>query len=152
MFFTVLWLLYDFLSLINDINVPSKSNKQRKRRNKIIFCEGHWHKEQDPEQDPDLQSAVGICRFGSGTGSVPKCQRSTTRVTVEGSDQGTIWNQWTFWHGEQASPGEPGDPIRSSHTADKRGPGTPKGETAEHFPPFRCLIRKIDHKTELKSQ
>ncbi len=31
---TVLWLLYDFLSLKNDVNVPSKSNKQKQ----IICC------------------------------------------------------------------------------------------------------------------
>jgi hypothetical protein len=30
-----LWLLYDFLNLKNDINVPSKSNKQKK----IIFVD-----------------------------------------------------------------------------------------------------------------
>ncbi len=33
---TILWLLYDFLSVNNDVNVPSKSNKQKK-----IFCL-HW--------------------------------------------------------------------------------------------------------------
>ncbi len=40
---TVLWLLYDFLSLKNDVNVPSKSNKSWR---------SHWRKKQDP--DPDL--------------------------------------------------------------------------------------------------
>ncbi len=44
---TVCCLLYYFLSLKNDLKVPSKSNAQ-----KIIFywrLEGHWRKEQDPE-------------------------------------------------------------------------------------------------------
>ncbi len=31
---------YDFLSLKNHVNVPSKSNKR---------LEGHWRKEQDPD-------------------------------------------------------------------------------------------------------
>ncbi len=49
---TVLWLLYDNLSLKNDVNVPLKSNKQK---NLLFFCwrlEGHWRKEQDPDPDP----------------------------------------------------------------------------------------------------
>ncbi len=49
---TVLWLLYDFLSLKNDVNVASKSNKQ-----KNFFCchlERYWRKKQDPEPDPEL--------------------------------------------------------------------------------------------------
>ncbi len=43
---TVLWLLYAFLSLKNDVNVPSKSNKQ-KFFLKLVFCwrlEGQWRK------------------------------------------------------------------------------------------------------------
>ncbi len=36
---TVLWLLFDFLSLKNDVNVPSKRNKQ-----KNWHLEGHWRK------------------------------------------------------------------------------------------------------------
>ncbi len=87
------------------------------------------------------KSAVRICRSGSWSISVPKCQRSTTLVTDEGSDQGITWklgtfDERTFWHGEQASPGKPRHPIPSSHAADKRGTRTPKGETAEHFPPL----------------
>jgi hypothetical protein len=34
--------LFDFLSLKNDVNVPSKSNKQKKLCSKISFC---WHLE-----------------------------------------------------------------------------------------------------------
>ncbi len=37
MILTVLWLLYDFLSLKNDVNLPSKGNKQNKLRKKNIF-------------------------------------------------------------------------------------------------------------------
>ncbi len=33
---------FDFLSLKNDVNVPSKSNKQKKFLKKIVFC---WHLE-----------------------------------------------------------------------------------------------------------
>jgi hypothetical protein len=46
--------LYDFLSLKNDVNVPSKRNKHKNFK-KIIFwwhLQGHWRKEQDPEPDP----------------------------------------------------------------------------------------------------
>ncbi len=49
---TVLWLLFNFLSLKNDINVPSKSNKLKK----LAFClhfEGRWRKQQDPDPHPD---------------------------------------------------------------------------------------------------
>jgi hypothetical protein len=34
--------LFDFLSLKNDVNVPSKSNKQKKLCQKLVFC---WHHE-----------------------------------------------------------------------------------------------------------
>jgi hypothetical protein len=34
----VLLLLVDFLSLKNDVNVPSKSNKQKKVLKKLVFC------------------------------------------------------------------------------------------------------------------
>jgi hypothetical protein len=34
---TVLWLLYDFLSLKNVVNLASKSNKQKKGEKNIIF-------------------------------------------------------------------------------------------------------------------
>ncbi len=46
---TVFWLFNDFLSLKNDVNVPIKSNKQKKPRKKICWLvEGYWRKEQDP--------------------------------------------------------------------------------------------------------
>ncbi len=34
--------LFDFLSLKNDVNVPSKSNKKKKLCKKLVFC---WHLE-----------------------------------------------------------------------------------------------------------
>jgi hypothetical protein len=34
--------LFDFLSLKNNVNVPSKSNKQKKLCKKLVFC---WHLE-----------------------------------------------------------------------------------------------------------
>ncbi len=39
---TVLWLLYDFLSLKNYVNVASKSNKQKKLRTKNDFELSSW--------------------------------------------------------------------------------------------------------------
>ncbi len=51
--YTVLWLFLDFRSYKNDVNVPSKSNKQKKMF-RIVFCwllEGQWRKEQDPDLD-----------------------------------------------------------------------------------------------------
>jgi hypothetical protein len=41
------WLLFDFLSLTNDVNVPSKSNKQKNLFKKLVFCwrlESQWRK------------------------------------------------------------------------------------------------------------
>jgi hypothetical protein len=35
---TVFWLLLNFISLKNDVNVPSKSNKQKKFFFKLVFC------------------------------------------------------------------------------------------------------------------
>jgi hypothetical protein len=35
---SVLWLLFDFLSLKSDVNVPSKSNKQKNFFFKLVFC------------------------------------------------------------------------------------------------------------------
>jgi hypothetical protein len=65
---TVLWLLLDFLSLKNDVNVPSKSNKQKNFFFKLVFC---WHLEGQCRkyQDPDPGS-------GSESGSTPKCHES----------------------------------------------------------------------------
>jgi hypothetical protein len=54
---TVLWLLFDCLSLKNDVFVSTlKRNKQKNlSKEKNIYCwhlEGHWRKEQDLEPDP----------------------------------------------------------------------------------------------------
>jgi hypothetical protein len=38
----VLWLLFDFFSLKNDVNVTSKGNKQEKTLFELVFC---WHLE-----------------------------------------------------------------------------------------------------------
>ncbi len=49
--------LFDFLFLKNDVNVPSKSNKQNFFFQKLVFCwhlEGQWRKKQDP--DPGSES------------------------------------------------------------------------------------------------
>ncbi len=57
MIYTVLRILYDFLSLKNDVNVPSKRINQNKLE-KILFFVGvlkvrDWRKEQDPNPEPD---------------------------------------------------------------------------------------------------
>ncbi len=55
---TLLWLLYDLLSLKNDVNVPSKSNKQKKTGEKFFFFFASWRLltkragGSDPNQDP----------------------------------------------------------------------------------------------------
>ncbi len=44
---TALWLLLNFLSFKNDVNIPSKSNKQKNFFFKLVFCwrlEGQWRK------------------------------------------------------------------------------------------------------------
>ncbi len=48
---TVLWLLYDFLSLKNDLYVPLKSKKANNLLLKDI--DGRCWKEHKPEHDPD---------------------------------------------------------------------------------------------------
>ncbi len=69
---TLFWLLYDFLSLKNDVNVPSKSNKQKNLDKKIILCwrlEGQWRKDQDPDplvrdKDPRIRILNVILTVG----------------------------------------------------------------------------------------
>ncbi len=44
--------IFDFLSLKNDLNVPSISNEQKNVLKKLVFCwhlEGQWRKQQDPD-------------------------------------------------------------------------------------------------------
>jgi hypothetical protein len=62
----VLWYLCDFLSLINDVNVASKSSKQKDLKKKFFFffLAVSWR---------SLTKIVG-----SGAGSVPKCHGSAT--------------------------------------------------------------------------
>jgi hypothetical protein len=53
---TVLWLLNDLLSLKTVVNVPTKSNTQKKLVKKLNFCwylKSHWRKGQDPNPKPD---------------------------------------------------------------------------------------------------
>ncbi len=60
---TVLWLLLDFVSLKNDVNVPSKSNKQKNLFFKISFLLVSW------------RSMMKIAGSGSESGSDPFSQR-----------------------------------------------------------------------------
>ena len=49
---TILWLFFTFLFLKNDVNVASKSNKQKNCVKTLVFClhlEGQWWKWQDPD-------------------------------------------------------------------------------------------------------
>ncbi len=73
---TVLWLLYDFLSLKN-VNVPSKRNKRKKLDKKKYFCwrlvEGHWLKEQDP--DPLVTSTDPKIRIRTNLWRIPNTER-----------------------------------------------------------------------------
>jgi hypothetical protein len=68
---TVFWLILDFLSSKNDVNEPSKSNKQENFFTEIVFCwhlEVQWRKQQDP--DPlvrGMDPRIRITRNGSGT-------------------------------------------------------------------------------------
>ncbi len=69
---TVLWLLYEFLSLKikNDLNVPSKIKQQRNFK-KFIFC---WILKVTDEQSRIRKSVILI----RGSGTIPKCHGSTT--------------------------------------------------------------------------
>ncbi len=63
--FTVLWLLLDFLSLKNDVNVPSKSNKQVNDENNKIQIR--------------IQIRIHLSEaWIRGSGSTPKCHGSGT--------------------------------------------------------------------------
>ncbi len=92
--------LFDFLSLKNDVNVPSKSNTQKKLCKKLVFCwhlEGLWRKLQDPDplvrgMDPRIRIRI-----------TPKCHGSATLlepVPDPGGQKGPSNNEirWqNFW-------------------------------------------------------
>jgi hypothetical protein len=67
---TVLWLISDFFTLKNDVNVPSKSNSKTIFK-KIIFCwrlEGLQRKEQNPDPlfrgtDPRIRIRTKLSRI-----------------------------------------------------------------------------------------
>ncbi len=79
-----MWLLYDFLSLINYIKVASKTtNKPVSKKNFEIFfllhLEGHWQKkQQDLEPDPIVRGTDPRIRIRT----VAKCHES----------RNTVWN------------------------------------------------------------
>ncbi len=80
---TVLWLLYDFLFLQNDVNVHPKGISQKLFK----FCccwhlQGHWRKEQ------------GIRGSGSASGSVPKL---LSRIRNTDSYAGLINAEELIW-------------------------------------------------------
>ncbi len=65
---TVLWLLLDFLSLKNDGNVPSKSNKQQNLKIRLVFLLAPW------------RSMTKIAGSGSGSGSISQTYGSADPV------------------------------------------------------------------------
>ncbi len=74
---TVFRLLYDFLSMKNDVNVRSKSNKQKNLEKKIVFCwrlEGQWRTGSRSGSISQRQGSVPRCH-GSATLSGPKSKR-----------------------------------------------------------------------------
>jgi hypothetical protein len=80
---TVLWLLLDFLSLKNDVIVPSKSNKQKNLKIKISFLMASW------------RSMTKI----AGSGSTPKCHGSGTlvkRAPDHRSGSAKLWKKNVF--------------------------------------------------------
>ncbi len=62
-------LLLEFLPSYTDVNVPSKSNKQKNLRKKNLFFVGFL-------TATDEKSRIWVQIFGSG--SIPKCHGSTT--------------------------------------------------------------------------
>ncbi len=75
----VLWLLLDFLSFKNDVNVPSKINKQRNFRKKIVFVGLLKVNEENSRIRIRIRIHYSEAWIhGSGSGSTPKCHGSGT--------------------------------------------------------------------------
>ncbi len=71
---TALWLL---LSLKNDLNVPSKSNKQNNFFLLVFFWHFEGHFDENRRIRIDIRTRI---RIGPRSGSTPKYHRSTTLV------------------------------------------------------------------------
>ncbi len=67
---TVLWLLLNFLSLKNDVNVLSKSNEQKNFLFKLVFCWCLW------------KSMTEIAGSGSASGSGSISQSMDPRIRI----------------------------------------------------------------------
>jgi hypothetical protein len=76
---TVLWLLYDFLWMMYDVNVLSKSNKRENLGNKIVFC--------------SLLENNSIRIRGSG----PKCQGISSIGFSNMSSSGSLFRMPEHW-------------------------------------------------------
>ncbi len=76
---TVLWFLYDFLSLKNDVSVPSKSNKHKNLEKKYFLLASG--RSLTKRAGSEAGSASVSQRYGSASGSVSKCHGSGTLVT-----------------------------------------------------------------------
>ncbi len=62
--------LFDFLSLKNDVNVPSKVISRKNCVKKLVFCwhlEGQWRKEQDSDQGSGSESGSGSISLRHGS-------------------------------------------------------------------------------------
>ncbi len=80
---TVLWLLYKFLSLKNDVNVPSKKEKKILRKNNLFLVDIVKATEEKSRIRSRIQIRIRICNNTVGLGSVQY------RVYV--------WQFYCFW-------------------------------------------------------
>ncbi len=82
---SVLWLLFDFLSLNYDVNVPSKSNKQKNTFFKLVFLLASWR---SLTKIAGSRSGSGFRFMSQMYGSSdpvrihPKCRGSATLVSM----------------------------------------------------------------------
>jgi hypothetical protein len=70
--------LYDFLSLKNNVNLASKSNKQKNNYFLVAILKVTDENSRNRSRIRIRESEVRIRRFGAGYGSVPKSHGSTT--------------------------------------------------------------------------
>ncbi len=78
---TVFSLLCDFLSLKDDVNVPSKSNKQNNLGKKLFFVGILKVTDEKSRSQSWIRISLSEVRI-RGSGSIPKCYGSRTLVTT----------------------------------------------------------------------
>ena len=82
-----MWLIYDFLSLKNDVNVASKSNKQK---NLVAILKVSDENRQAPDPNPDWLVRGTDPRIGTKMSSIRKTDFNL------GLDFETYWVVWNF--------------------------------------------------------